>query len=230
LREALPNLPKPMAPVAGRPFLEYLLDYWIGQGITRFILSVGYKQDTIRAHFADAYRGVPVAYAVESSPRGTGGGLLLACQQLSSMKTFLTMNGDTFFEVRLGSFLSLHKSCQADMTIALHPSDNSQRYLGIELDTSQRLLGFRGSATSGVPYVNGGAYLIEPRVLASYDLAKSPISLENDILPDLLRRKALLYGFPSDTAFLDIGVPSDFSRASSILLKGLPIPDCGAPS
>lgn len=99
LRSAVPDLPKPMAPIHERPFLEHQMDYWIGQGVSRFIVSVGYMKEVIMDHFGASYRATPLTYAIEEEPLGTGGGLLLAAQGLS--ETFLVLNGDTFFEVDL---------------------------------------------------------------------------------------------------------------------------------
>src|SRR3989344_1539678 len=82
LKAVVPDVPKPMAPVNGRPFLEYLIDYWTGQGIDRFILSVGYKREIIGRHFASRHQGIAMDYAVEDRPRGTCGGLLLALKHL----------------------------------------------------------------------------------------------------------------------------------------------------
>ena len=102
LREAVPNLPKPMVPIHNRPFLEHQMDYWIEQGITRFILSVGYLKDIIISHFGNSYKSVSIDYAIETSPLGTGGALLLAAKNLN--ETFLVLNGDTFIEVSLDGF------------------------------------------------------------------------------------------------------------------------------
>src|SRR5207237_2019404 len=76
LRAAVSDVPKPMAPVGGRPFLERLLDYWIGQGVRRAVLAVGYLHDMIRGHFGDEYRGCAIAYSIEEQPLGTGGALV----------------------------------------------------------------------------------------------------------------------------------------------------------
>src|SRR5207249_9185779 len=76
LRSAVEDVPKPMAPIGGRPFLEYLLDHCVDQGIGRFTLSVGYRHEAITSHFGNAYRGKALRYAVEESPLGTGGALL----------------------------------------------------------------------------------------------------------------------------------------------------------
>ena len=96
LKAAVPDVPKPMAPINGRPFLEYLVDYWAGQGVDRFVLSVGYKREVIEEHFAVRHKGMEMDYAVENQPRGTGGGLLLALKHLRRSGTFLILNGDTF--------------------------------------------------------------------------------------------------------------------------------------
>ena len=95
LNNTVPNLPKPMAPINNRPFLEHQMDYWIGQGINRFILSVGYLKDLIIDHFGDKYKKASIEYAIEHKPLGTGGGLLLAAKNIT--EPFLVLNGDTFF-------------------------------------------------------------------------------------------------------------------------------------
>jgi D-glycero-alpha-D-manno-heptose 1-phosphate guanylyltransferase len=109
LRSAVPDLPKPMAPIAGRPFLAYQLDYWIRQGVDRFVLSVGYRHESIMAYFGAAYRGIAVDYSVEQTPLGTGGGLLLALERLDGgQRPFLLLNGDTYFEVDLATLSAFH--------------------------------------------------------------------------------------------------------------------------
>src|SRR3989344_6164126 len=99
LRATVPDLPKPMAPIHGRPFLEYLLDYWAGQGVSRFVLSVGYKRDIIEEHFATRYKGTEADYAVEDQPLGTGGGFLLRLNPLGRTGPFLILNEGTYLEV-----------------------------------------------------------------------------------------------------------------------------------
>ena len=89
LRSTVPDLPKPMAPIKGKPFLWYLLDYWLHQGINHFILSVGYKFEVIREQFGTKFKNAEVSYAIESKPLGTGGGLLLAIKHLRSKEPFV---------------------------------------------------------------------------------------------------------------------------------------------
>src|SRR5438067_6674889 len=107
LRSAVADVPKPMAPIRGRPFLEYLFDHWIDQGIRRFTLSVGYRHEVIVDHFGKAYHGATIRYAVERSPLGTGGALLGTLATFSVEAPVLLLNGDTYFAVdvkRLSEF------------------------------------------------------------------------------------------------------------------------------
>ena len=119
LRAAVPDVPKPMAPINDHPFLEYLIDYWISQGVDRFVLSVGYKHEIIKRHFGTRYKGIDVDYAVEDQPLGTGGGLLLALKRLRRTGPSLIMNGDTFFKVDLAPMRRYHQqTCRGDNCLA----------------------------------------------------------------------------------------------------------------
>src|SRR5512147_529361 len=84
LRQAVPDVPKPMAPIRGRPFLDYQMTYWAKQGIERFVLSVGYRHEIVKQHFGCRWGSTEVDYAVESTPLGTGGGLLMAMSKIRS--------------------------------------------------------------------------------------------------------------------------------------------------
>ncbi len=216
LRAAVPDLPKPMAPVNGRPFLERLLDYWIGQGVKRVILSTGYRHEAIQEHFGKAHRRVPIRYAVEERPRGTGGGLLLAAEALSRRETFLVVNGDTWFEVPLKTLAGFHASHQPDVTLALIRSPQEGRYAGVHVGKDGEVLAFGAGEKGGL--ANGGVYLMEWSLLESGpQLASAPLSLEEDILPLALRGKKRVYGLECGGRFLDIGVPEDYARAGAML-------------
>jgi D-glycero-alpha-D-manno-heptose 1-phosphate guanylyltransferase len=216
LRAAVPGLPKPMAPVNGRPFLERLLDYWIGQGVKRIILSTGYRHGAIQGHFGKAHRRVPIRYAVEERPRGTGGGLLLAAEALSRRETFLVLNGDTWFEVPLKTLARFHASRRPDVTLALFRSLQEGRYTGLRVGKDGEVLSFSAGEKGGL--ANGGVYLMEWSLLASApQVASAPLSLEEDILPLALRGKKRVYGLECGGRFLDIGVPEDYARAGAVL-------------
>lgn len=219
LRAVVPDVPKPMAPVNGRPFLEYLLDYWIGQGASRFILSVGYKPDVIEGHFGDCYRGVEVVYAVESRPRGTGGGLLLALKHLRQSGAFLIMNGDTFFEVDLAPMCRHHQDRHAEVTIALREVEANSRYANVEIDKDGKITAFDNRArTSGRALINGGVYLAEKSAFAGMiPESDEPVSIEDQLYPRMLAAGRRMYGFRSSGKFIDIGIPEDYRRAAAVL-------------
>jgi D-glycero-alpha-D-manno-heptose 1-phosphate guanylyltransferase len=215
LRAAVPSLPKPMAPVGGRPFLERLLDYWIGQGVQRVILSVGYRHEAIEKYFGQSHRRVPVRYAVEDVPRGTGGGLLLAAEQLSGRDAFLVVNCDTWFEVPLATLAKFHASRRADVSLSLFRSPQQGRYAGLRVGKDGEVLSFGAGEEDGL--ANGGAYLMERGFLEGVPSGQGPVSLEEDILPMALRAKKRLYGLECGGRFLDIGVPEDYARAAGVL-------------
>ncbi len=219
LRAVVPDLPKPMAPIHGRPFLEYLLDYWAGQGVSRFVLSVGYKRDIIEEHFGARYKGTEVNYAVEDQPRGTGGGLLLALKHLRRNGPFLIMNGDTFFEVDLAPMRHYHQEKRAELTIALREVEANNRYGGVGIDKEGKITTFDNRArTSGRSLINGGVYLAEKSAFAGMALESDvPVSIEDQLYPRMLAEGRRLYGFPSSGRFIDIGIPEDYQRAASVL-------------
>lgn len=216
LRSAVPDRPKPMALIRGRPFLEHLLDYWINQGVTRFILSVGYMHEMIMQHFGQQYKSVPVSYAIEEQPLGTGGGLLMAATGLK--EPFLVLNGDTFFAVQLKALESFHQERKSDWTFSLFRANHAGRYMG--MSTSEN--GFITSLKSGTDAIgrlaNGGVYLINPAAIAMAALPlATKVSLEDDVLPHLMERGCAIFGCESPGSFIDIGVPEDYFRAESVL-------------
>jgi D-glycero-alpha-D-manno-heptose 1-phosphate guanylyltransferase len=218
LRSAVPDLPKPMAPVAGRPFLAHLLDRWIAQGIAHFVLSVGYRHEAIRAYFGDTYGGAMLDYAVETTPQGTGGGLLLAARQLPSDAPFLLLNGDTYFDVPLSTLTELAASQHADWCFALFRTREPGRYMGMDIAQDGRITNLQAGLDQPERLANGGVYIVHPRSLS--ELAAQPgmpLSLENDLFPRLLAEGQRWFGLECQGAFIDIGIPQDFHRAASVL-------------
>jgi D-glycero-alpha-D-manno-heptose 1-phosphate guanylyltransferase len=218
LRGAVPNLPKPMAPIAGRPFLEYQLDYWISQGVGRFVLSVGYRHEAIVAYFGSAYRGIPIEYAIEAKPLGTGGGLLLAFARIGHVEPFLLLNGDTYFEVDLAELRELHEKKQSDWTFSLFRTSEAGRYMGMEIDQAGRITALRSVRSDPEGLANGGVYFVNPDAVRSIQwMPGDKLSLEEDLLPAALASGERLFGFESHGLFIDIGVPEDYLRAAGVL-------------
>ncbi len=217
LRSVVPDLPKPMASVRERPFLEHLMDYWIKQGVTRFILSVGYKKEVIMEYFGASYQSVPLKYVTEDEPLGTGGGLLLAAQGLS--EPFLVLNGDTLFKVNLKLLINFHLEHSSDWTFSLFRTAEIDRYMGIEVKPDNEITSFRCDFVNSKLLANGGVYFINPSVLKNKKLVLgSRLSLEDDLIPELVVKGYKFFGLEFDQTFIDIGVPKDYFRAAEILL------------
>ena len=216
LKGVLKGLPKPMAPIRDRPFLEYQMDFWISQGVTKFILSVGYLKQTIIDHFGDSYLTASIDYIVEDEPLGTGGALLLASQGLK--ETFLLLNGDTFFEVDLNNLIAFHKKQQSEWTLLLLKSNQLGRYMGVNLEDDCEIISLQSGGNELTLLANGGVYLVNPLALKRLNYKPyTKSSLENDLLPKFISLGGGLYGFESSGKFIDIGVPEDYYRAQKIL-------------
>jgi len=215
LRETVPDLPKPMAPINGRPFLEYQMAYWIDQGVDNFILSVGYKYETIIEHFGSSWKGISIKYVVEQVPLGTGGGLLLAAEGLDS--DFLVLNGDTYFEVELKELMEFHVLRQSDWTFSLFRTNEVERYMGMDISNNGAVSALQSSMIQPGRLANGGVYLLSASILSHYqNNIKGIISLEDDVLPDIYGKGSRLFGVEQYGNFIDIGVPEDYLRASEV--------------
>jgi D-glycero-alpha-D-manno-heptose 1-phosphate guanylyltransferase len=216
LRSAVPDLPKPMAPIDGRPFIEHQMDYWIGQGVDRFVVSVGYKKEVIMDHFGKSYRSTPLTYAIEDEPLGTGGGLLLAAQGLS--EPFLVVNGDTFFEVDLAKLLKFHSGHSSDWTFSLFRTSEVGRYMGIEVKFNGEIGSFTSDTGEQSRLANGGVYLVNPSLLANKAfIPGSKLSLEDDLLPAIVAKGYKVFGLEFSGTFIDIGIPQDYFRAAEVI-------------
>lgn len=210
LRKVVTNVPKPMAPVLSRPFLEYLMDYWLECGVSHFVLSVGYLAECIIGHFGDAYRGARVSYVREIEPLGTGGALALAVKSIPwSGRQILMLNGDTWMPADPAHLVRAAK--ESPLTIALTEVPHNDRYGGVELDSAGYIRRF-GLPADGCPaLINTGCYLFDLLALRRL-LIPLPerFSLESDFLPASAKR-GLVRGDVQKTEFIDIGVPDDYT-------------------
>ncbi len=214
LRSVVADVPKPMASVAGRPFLEILLGQIIRQGVDEIILSVGYRHEVIMSHFGSSFRGVPLTYVVEDTPLGTGGALKLVCRNADDDSPYFVFNADTFVEVNLSK---MHQSCQvsgADVGMVLRRMDDVSRYGRVTLDAKEaRVIRFEEKSAHEAGFVNMGVYLLRPNLFRRFDLP-DVFSLENDLfikkLDDVAISPWITNGY-----FIDIGIPDDYQRAQS---------------
>jgi D-glycero-alpha-D-manno-heptose 1-phosphate guanylyltransferase len=215
LRSVVQDVPKPMALVQEKPFLETLLSYYAAQGISRFILSVGHLAHVIQNHFGHSWHGLEIIYSLETTPLGTGGGILQASTLLDDGdKTCLALNGDTFFAIQLSKLIQFHHAKQAAISLSCFSSIDVERYMGLSVNEDARVTHFNVKSHSGTCLVNGGAYLINQTLLSS--LTKQPISRqswENETLPSLLEAGQPLFAHAINADFIDIGIPDDYARA-----------------
>lgn len=210
LRSVVNEAPKSMAPVRSRPFLEYQLDRFIAQGITRFILSVGYKSDAIQTHFGNAYRGCEIVYATEETQLGTGGAIKNAMPYVRGEHVVIA-NGDSLFFTDLRAQYKQHIEHAADATLALKPLKNFDRYGTLELDADGRITRFAEKRPTAEGLINGGVYIFRTASFRALDLPDT-FSIEKDFFEARVN-ELRLFGFVSDGYFLDIGIPEDYRRA-----------------
>ena len=209
----LDGLPKPMASIAGRPFLELLLDRLQTAGCGRCMLSVGYRREAIQSHFGATFRGMSLDYVVEETPLGTGGAIRKALDYARE-SSVLVLNGDTFLDVDYAALLNFHRAAQPPLTMAITPQANIARYGGVVVEDA-RIAGFEEKGRTGPGWVNAGVYAIQRNFAWPASLPEK-FSFETDLLmPEAVRIHCTV--FPVETFFLDIGVPEDLDRAQTEL-------------
>lgn len=211
LQSILPDVAKPMALVNGKPFLSYLIDYIRNRGITRIILSVGYKYQDILSFYGERHQDVDLIYSIEDEPLGTGGGILGAMEHVTTDEV-LVLNGDTMYRIGLGPFEDFHRSRDSLLSIALRFQGETGRYGQVEMDVQHRITGFIEKGKGGAGgWINGGIYMIN----AAFYRQNSPcerFSLETDFLTGCIHCQRL-YGYKTEGYFIDIGTPESYRRA-----------------
>jgi len=212
LRSVVPDLPKPMASVAGRPFLEILLGNLARMGFRHAVLALGYKSETIISHFGDGFRGLQVSYFVETSPLGTGGAAACAIGGCVGDHVFI-INGDTFVDFDAPAMESMWRRRRNPIVVACEVSDSS-RY-GRLLTDSGRVVGFTEKGESGPGLINAGVSVIDAPSLKARR-GDGAFSLERDLIEPMVSSREVDV-FVSDGVFIDIGVPEDYLRAQSLL-------------
>jgi D-glycero-alpha-D-manno-heptose 1-phosphate guanylyltransferase len=221
LRSAYNEGPKAMAPIAGKPFLAYLLSMLEAVGFRRVILCVGYGSQQIQAWLGDGRDlGLEISYSHETQPMGTAGALRLAHTRYAEGQSFFAMNGDSIADLDFQALLEAHRRHATPATVALVRVPDASRYGSIELGDGDRVKAFREKSSAHEPgYINAGVYLFTPQVM---DLVAEgrQVSLEQEILPALA--SSGLVAFRYDGYFIDIGIPEDWTRAQTELPELLP--------
>ncbi len=212
LRPMVPNLPKPMAPVAGRPFLEILLASLASKGFRRVVLSLGYMADKVVGHFGSRFAGIELTYEIEPAPLGTGGALRQAMSRCHADHVFV-FNGDTYLDLEAQVVEAQWQKHHAPIIMACEVQ-NTARYGRLYINGEQ-VLGFAEKGVAGPGLINAGCYVLPTDILNGFPVGE-PFSLEADFLAKVVGKQRFDL-FVTHGLFIDIGVPEEYARAQTEL-------------
>ena len=218
LREVVPDLPKPMVSINGKPFLDLILSLLNKCGsIERVILAVGYMADKIIERYEKSSQySFEILFSVEEKLLGTGGAIKNALKYTET-NNVLVLNGDSFVEVDLYDFLKKHLQTNADMTIVLKELENSNRYGSVKIDEDNKITCFEEKKTGlSKGLINAGVYMIKKTLFDSIK-EQTVISLEKELLPVFIKKD--VFGYIGKGKFIDIGIPETYRMADKYLHK-----------
>lgn len=211
LKSVVSNVPKPMAPINDKPFLDYLLQYLMKQGITKVVLSLHHQYEIIQAHYKEGFSGLDLSSVVETQLLGTGGAIKFAMQLLDSSQPFFVINGDTFVELDYRAMYQKHLETSAKLTLSLHEILDCSRYGTVHIE-GDHVVGFVEKKSNAKGFINAGVYVVSHECFKN-DEMPAIFSLEKDFLnqhvTSLRPRFVMTNGY-----FIDIGIPSDYERAN----------------
>jgi D-glycero-alpha-D-manno-heptose 1-phosphate guanylyltransferase len=213
IRHVLPALPKPMAPAAGRPFLEWVARFLVRQGLRDLTISTGHRADQIAAHFDGvALPGVTIGCISEPEPLGTAGGFLHAAAERHA-DSWLVCNGDSLALTGLAPMQAAIQT--ADAALLAVEMEDCSRYGALSVDADGRLLSF-AEKRPGRALMNAGVYLLRGDLLKRFP-PQRPLSFEHHVFPALLGAGARIVAVPAQAPFLDIGTEETLVQADTFV-------------
>ena len=216
LQSSLSDRPKVLAPVAGRPFLSYLMDQLISSGFRHVILCTGYRGEQIKEAFGDNYNGLDIQYSQEPEPFGTGGALRYGLPLIVTDSALVT-NGDSYVDFNLKDFLAWHFENDLQVSLVLAYVLDTSRYGRVEVREDGRIVKFdEKGASDGPGWVNAGVYIFNRSILETIPSGQL-FSLERELFPFLISKG--LYGFENESAFIDIGTTESYALAEDFFSK-----------
>lgn len=214
------TMPKPVVPLAGQPFIAYMLQWLRGHGVDEVILSCGFMAAEMRAVLGDGSGfGLQLRYVEEPEPLGTGGALKFAEELLA--ERFFMLNGDVLTDIDLTAQLAQHERTGARATLALTPVDDPSAYGLVRRNSDLSVREFvekPGPEQIDTRLINAGAYIVERDILAQMAPAGTNISIERDVFPRLVGRG--LFGYEAAGYWLDIGTPERYLQGTFDILEG----------
>ena len=211
LKHIVNDLPKPMAPINGIPFLSYLMKKMSHAGIQHIVLSTGFLHEKIESFYKNSFEGMKISYARETEPLGTGGAIMFSLKKTTT-DNVLILNGDTLFDIDFAYFNAFYQSKKTMLAVALRKLNDVSRYGSVSIDNTGKIIAFaEKNLSTGEGLINGGIYLLNKNELKNIHLPKT-FSFEKEILEKLYKENDF-YGMPFDDYFIDIGIPEDYKRA-----------------
>jgi NDP-sugar pyrophosphorylase family protein len=210
LNSVVADRPKVLAVVKGRPFLSYVLDQLSILEIRSVIICSGYKGEMIFETFRYRYKDIELIYSQEQNPLGTAGALRLALEHCSA-EYLMVMNGDSFCDADIASFLKWHYLKQADCSILLAYMPNTMRFGSVKTDEEGKIEAFEEKGQAGSGWINAGVYIIRREIIALLPVNRM-VSLEKEVFPHLTGNR--FYGYKSYGSFIDIGTPASYRQAN----------------
>lgn len=209
LQSVVSDVPKPMALVNGKPFLEYIFYYLKKNNIKKVILSVGYKFEIIKKYFGDRFLEIDIDYSIENEPLGTGGAIKKALEMTQGSDVYV-LNGDTFFDIDLAVLKKKFEKHNSKLLLSLKKMFNFERYGCVNTDFNGSVIGFTEKEYHDSGEVNGGVYLINRHLFKGYTLLQN-FSFEKFMMDNYkpLCAKSVIF----DDYFIDIGIPEDYEKA-----------------
>jgi D-glycero-alpha-D-manno-heptose 1-phosphate guanylyltransferase len=224
LNDLVPKLPKALAPIAGRPFLDYLFARLAAASIPNIVLCTGHRGEAIEEEYGNDGRcELSILYSVEYRQLGTAGALKNAQPAIRS-NPFLLFNGDSLLDMDYEQLINAHRNSGAIATLALAKTMEPERYGSVVLSSNGEIEKFEeksdhSSERNSSGWINAGVYALHRKILDEIPETAGPLSLEHDVLPKLVGRG--LFGMICDGFFIDIGVPEDYERAQTEIPRRL---------
>ncbi len=209
LRSAVPDVPKPLAPIKGRTFLDWLIEALVWYGATGVTLSVHYEWEKIRDHFEENRPPVPLNLAIEKTPLGTGGGMKFALKECPQDSPVMVLNGDSFARIDYRALYRDHAKSGLPLTMVLRQMEDTGRYGRVEEEDGV-ITSFEDGKPGRAGLINAGIYVLDPKLFSDTKLPAA-FSFEKDFLPKRLE-KIQPAAFITDDYFIDIGIPEDYER------------------
>ena len=208
--------PKCLAPIAGKPFLHYLIRQYLRQGVKQFIFSLGKGADEVQDFLKTEYPGLDYLIHTEHQPLGTGGAIQ-ACLSLTRAEHVWITNGDTLVEADMEALEDFHLAHNSFCTLLLTAVDQGERYGSVQTDAQDRIIRFGEKNRTGPSWINAGLYLLHTAVFQQLNLPKL-FSWEKDFLESSLHQ-AGFFGHRQSGYFIDIGMPEDYYKAQNELIR-----------